>query len=105
MHHISDLKLISEKFVKYHSGTNRISLLENIRPFTEIKSTYTIVLFKQATIKVFFTRARQMGLPERSFNQLKEEGVATPKDLKEFTKDGLEAVFYNFCKPAKSDVV
>ena len=42
-----------------------------------------------------------MSLPERSFDQLKEEGILEPEDLKEFTKDGLEAVFYNFRKPAK----
>ena len=45
-----------------------------------------------------------MGLLERSFGQLKKEGIAVAEDLKEFTKDGLKAVFYNFHKPAKVTV-
>ena len=61
-------------------------------------------LFEQATIKAFFTGAQQMTLPKRSFDQLKEEGIHEPEDLKEVTKDGLESVFYNFHKPAKITV-
>ena len=45
-----------------------------------------------------------MGLLERSFGQLKKEGIAVSEDLKGFTKDGLKAVFYNFHKPANVTV-
>ena len=57
--------------------------------------------FDAATIKAFFTGAHQMAMNERSFQQLGGEGIDAPDDLKEFSKEGLEAVFYNFRKPAK----
>ena len=57
--------------------------------------------FDDATIKASFTGPQQMAMNERFFQQLGGERVDAPDDLKEFSKEGLKAVFYNFRKPAK----
>jgi len=50
----------------------------NHQTIYELSTIFNMPLFKQATNKAVFTGAQQMALPERSFEQLKEEGILEP---------------------------
>jgi hypothetical protein len=58
-------------------------------------------LFDDAALDVFFEDAGSMGLSNRTRLQLAYEGIADPKDFKEFNEDGLNAIFSNLYKPPK----
>ena len=58
-------------------------------------------LFNAAALDVFFEDAGSMGLSNRTRLQLAHEGIADPKDFKEFNEDGLNAIFSNLYKPPK----
>ena len=52
-----------------------------------------------AQITAFFTDADQMGMPQRTVNQLANEGIASPSDLVDFEKDTLAMVAENLRRP------
>ena len=52
-----------------------------------------------AQITAFFTDADQMGMPQRTVNQLANEGIANPSDLVDFEKDTLAMVAENLRRP------
>jgi hypothetical protein len=54
-----------------------------------------------AKIVTFFTDAMNMGLTPCSATAFAAEGIATPADLTEFDKNGMESIFHNLRKPAK----
>jgi hypothetical protein len=57
--------------------------------------------FTTAKIVTFFTDAASMGLTPCTATAFAAEGIATPADLAEFDKNGMESIFCNLCKPAK----
>lgn len=52
-----------------------------------------------AQITAFFTGADQMGIPQRTVNQLAHEGIADPADLVDFDKDTIKMVAENLRRP------
>ena len=52
-----------------------------------------------AQITAFFTDADQMGMPQRTVNQLANEGISSPIDLVDFEKDTLAMVAENLRRP------
>ena len=52
-----------------------------------------------AQITAFVTDADQMGMPQRTINQLANEGIASPSDLVDFEKDTLAMVAENLRHP------
>ena len=60
-----------------------------------------MTLFNAAALTVFFENAGSTGLSNRTRLQLAHEGIADPKDFKEFDEDGLNAIFLNLYKPLK----
>ena len=57
--------------------------------------------FTDLEIVTFFTDAANMGLTPRTATALTAEGIASPADLAEFDKNGMESIFRNLRKPAK----
>jgi hypothetical protein len=57
--------------------------------------------FTAAEIVTFFTDAANMGLTPRTATAFAAEGIATPADLAEFDKNGMESIFCNLRKPSK----
>ena len=57
--------------------------------------------FTAAKIAIFFTDVQNMGLTLRTTGAFAAEGIATPADLAEFDKEGMESIFRNLCKPLK----
>lgn len=57
--------------------------------------------FTAAEIVTFFTDAANMGLTPRTAKAFAAEGIATPADLAEFDKNGMESIFRNLRKPSK----
>ena len=53
----------------------------------------------EAETQVFFTGKDYMAISARTVEALKEEGIEEVKDLGEFKKDDLKAIFSNFKKP------
>jgi hypothetical protein len=58
--------------------------------------------FTAAEIETFFTDAANMGLMPCSATAFAAEGIATPADLAEFDKNGMELIFCNLCKPTEA---
>ena len=58
--------------------------------------------FESATITSFFEEIGQIGLSNGTRREIAAEGIATPDDLVEFTKDGLESMFHNLRKSPKT---
>lgn len=52
-----------------------------------------------AQITAFFTDADQMGIPQRTVNQLVNEGIESPDDLVDFDKDTMSMVAENLRRP------
>ena len=52
-----------------------------------------------AQITAFFTDADQMGMPQRTVNQLANKGIASPSNLVDFKKDTLAMVAENLRHP------
>jgi len=52
-----------------------------------------------AQITAFFTDADQMGIPQRTVDQLEQEGIESPDDLVDFDKDTLAMVAENLRRP------
>ena len=48
----------------------------------------------------FFTQANLIGVPVATMNQLQQEGIASPIDLKDFDDEGLKIVKENLQCPA-----
>lgn len=63
------------------------------------------VTFDDASTTAFFTGANGMGLSDRTYAQLKKEGIESPQDLLEFEAKGLERIFDNFRKPGTQEQV
>jgi hypothetical protein len=61
-------------------------------------------LFNAAALTLFFEDANSMALSNRTRLQLAHEGIAVPKDFKEFDEEGLSAIFLNLYKPLKVPV-
>jgi hypothetical protein len=57
--------------------------------------------FTAAKIATFFTDATNRGLMLRMTGAFAAEEIATPADLAEFDKEGMELIFRNLCKPIK----
>jgi hypothetical protein len=57
--------------------------------------------FTAAKIVTFFTDTANMGLTPCSARAVAAEGIATPADLAEFDRNGMELIFCNLRKPAK----
>ncbi len=57
--------------------------------------------FTAAEIAIFFTDVQNMGLTLCTTGAFAAEGIATPADLAEFDKEGMELIFRNLCKPLK----
>ena len=59
--------------------------------------------FNAAKIKITtsFTNATNMGLTLRTTGAFAAEGIATPADLAEFDKEGMESIFRIFRTPLK----
>jgi hypothetical protein len=57
--------------------------------------------FTATKIVTFFTDAANMGLMPRSATAFAANGIATPVDLAEFDRNGMELIFRNLRKPAK----
>jgi hypothetical protein len=60
--------------------------------------------FDAAALTLFFEDAGSMGLSNCTRLQLAHEGIAVPKDFKEFNEEGLSAIFLNLYKPPKMPV-
>ena len=52
-----------------------------------------------AQVTAFFTDADQMGMPQRTVDQLVNEGITAPDDLVDFDKDTLAMVAENLRRP------
>ena len=59
------------------------------------------MVFDAGSITAFFEKPVQMGLSACTL-AVAVKGIIAPDDLLEFTKDGLETVFRNLCKPPKT---
>ena len=59
-------------------------------------------VFEPANITAFFEVTGQMGLSNRTCLAIAAEGIVTPDNLAEFTKDGLDSVFHNLRKAPKT---
>jgi hypothetical protein len=57
--------------------------------------------FTAAKIATFFTDTANMGLTLCTTGAFAAEGIATPADLAEFDKEGMESIFRNLRKPLK----
>ena len=57
--------------------------------------------FTAAKIAIFFTDVQNMGLTLCTTGAFAAEGIATPADLAEFDKEGMESIFRNLRKPLK----
>jgi hypothetical protein len=57
--------------------------------------------FTAAVFVTFFTDAANMGLTPCSATAFAAKGIATPADLAEFDRNGMESIFCNLRKPAK----
>ena len=80
----SNCESFHTRYLFYHLTTN------NKMPFTA------------AALTLFFTDADYLNLSGRTRQAMSAEGIVRPDDLAEFDKDGLEAIFRNLRKPAKT---
>ena len=60
------------------------------------------MVFTAAQLTAFFTAADYLGLSARTATAFAAEGIATPADLAEFNKEGLDAIFRNLRKPPRA---
>ncbi len=58
-------------------------------------------IFDAATLTLFLEDAGRIGFSNGTCLQLTHEGIAVPKDFKEFDKEGLSVIFLNLYKPPK----
>ena len=61
--------------------------------------------FEPATITTFIEEVGQMGLSNCTCLATAAEGIFTPDDMAESTKDGLESVFHDLFEPPKMLVI
>ncbi len=57
--------------------------------------------FTAAEIVLFFEDPTYMALTNRTTTALAAEGIATPDDLAEYDKEGMNSIYRNLRKPAK----
>ncbi len=69
----------------------------------QLLPTHTMAaqLFDAAALTLFFEDANMMELSHCTRLQLAVEGITEPKDFKEFSDDGMTAIFTNLLKPPK----